>query len=622
MPHIVGQTVLGARGEVDWTLDLLPGIYHLRGWPQLDQITLVVRQGLPRRRQVILAGPKALSPPAVRLGAGRVTLTVRSKLDELLTLVVERPWVEPGTLTVGRLLEWPELAALLPRNSLQAGLAISPFVGFVLAVQVVRGGGMAQQRVGEVVAAAGARALQVSTGWVLATLPDAPALSRAVGPLVGAPWLSAAVGYGAVVELASEAQRIASGALLQDLVSLAQGAEPGQVLATRPEAWPAQLDGGRWVTAPDGNSELALDGPRGPLALPTLPNQPLGTGDLVDGRFALGDQLGKGGFGVVFAAEDQLTKQQVVVKLLRSELADDPSQVQRFFDEGRLSSRLRHPCVVDVLEWGLSDDGRLFMAMERLQGRELADLLSELGTLDPARSAQLCAQALSGLAEAHRQGLVHRDIKPANLFVVDEGTPEERCKVIDFGIALDLTGQVRSSEQAGTVMGTPLYMSPEQVRGEVLDGRCDLYAIGIVLFQALTGGLPFVGDTALSVLVARLTEPPRRLEALCSQPIPTGLGDLVARALTVDRSARPATAEDMARELQAIVQSAGDSHRWRETWQAHRARPDAGLDLMSADTVWDGQAESTPGAMVPRFLAAVETGKSQAQPGDQPRSSE
>ncbi|MBI5611005.1 MAG: serine/threonine protein kinase, partial [Deltaproteobacteria bacterium] len=259
-----------------------------------------------------------------------------------------------------------------------------------------------------------------------------------------------------------------------------------------------------------------------------------------------------------------------------------------FFDEGRLAARLVHPHVVEVHEWGLAEDGRLFVAMERLNGRELGEILAKTRTLDPVRALRLSREALAGLAEAHRQGLVHRDIKPANLFVVGEGTPNESCKVIDFGIALDLTGQVASPEQAGSVVGTPMYMAPEQVRGEPLDGRCDVYAMGIVLYQTLAGGLPFVGDTMMAMLVARLVQSPRPLDQACEQPLPQGVAALVERALALDPKGRPASAAIMAGEVERLLAAAGNPARWKQTWQDH-APSAATTDLTYAPTAVDSR---------------------------------
>ncbi len=593
MPHLLGQCQVAPRQEHAWTLDLLPGTYRLRGWPQLEPLVVVVRSEATRHEQSVQAGPLAMSPPIVRLASGRVTLQVRSKLDVPLTLVLERPGVEPATLTVGRLLEWPEVADLLPGGSLDSGMQLLPAVAWCTAVRVERGGQVAEQAAGDAVRALGPRALQVSTGWVLATWPSEHEAVAAVTKLQGTPWLAGALGHGPLLEMFSPdgesgGRRVASGAVLHELTALAQQAEPGQWLALQPAAWPTPLTSLVRTQNTNGTTELRSVTPAAPLPPPFNSQRPLSTGDVLDGRFVIGEQIGQGGFGVVHLAHDRLRNGEVVIKLLRGELAGDPVQVQRFFDEGRLAARLVHPHVVEVHEWGLAEDGRLFVAMERLNGRELGEILTKTRTLDPVRALRLSREALAGLAEAHRQGLVHRDIKPANLFVVGEGTPSESCKVIDFGIALDLTGQVGSPEQAGQVIGTPMYMAPEQVRGEPLDGRCDIYAMGIVLYQTLTGGLPFVGDTVMALLVARLVQAPRPLGETCGQPLPHGVAALVERALALDPKERPASAAIMASELERLLAGAGNPARWKQTWQDHAASA-ATAELPYAPTALDSR---------------------------------
>ncbi|MSQ82297.1 MAG: hypothetical protein EXR77_05170 [Myxococcales bacterium] len=598
MPHVVSQKVVAPRQEVEWPLTLLSGNYHIRGWPNLDQVVVTVRSELARSEGNVLAGPKALTPPTLRLRAGRVTLRVRSKIDEPLKLVIERVMIAPNTLTVGRILEWPDVAALLPADSLEPGLRIEPFSGPLLAIQVCRGGERADSVVGQIVRAAGANACQVSNGWVLATMPSWRAVHTVADQLQGALWQTAAVGIGTVVQLHSGDTAMASGAALQELVALAQSAEPGQWLVEGGDRLTEamRLVGALvQVPATGGPAQLTLNEREGPpLALPTRVLTAAQSGDLIDDRFELGQLVGKGGFGLVYAALDKVTSTQVVVKLMRPELADDAIQVQRFFDEGRLAARLEGPNNVQVYEWGIADDGRLFLAMEQLIGRELGEVLRDLGTVDPVRTLKLCAGALAGLHQAHNQGLVHRDIKPANLYLVHEGTDDETLKVIDFGIALDLTGRIKAPEQAGAIIGTPIYMSPEQVRGEPLDCRTDLYALGIVLYECLSGALPFAGPTMMALLLARLTQHPIPLTRNCAQPLPNGVAQLVDQALSHDVEERPTDAEAMRQLLLTLAVQAGDPAQWSRSWREHKSAATRLHDAMTAATVSDLFVDETP----------------------------
>jgi hypothetical protein len=509
-----------------------------------------------------------------------VTLRVRSKSDAPVALLLEHAETDIETLTVGRVLEWADAVPLLATDALDPELQMSTWRGPALAIHVARGGQRAEKAVAVLLEHAGARAVQASTGWVLATLPDWQCLGRIAPQLSGALWLQAAVGYGPVLELVAGEARVIAGGLLQDLVALAQEADAGQIQVLQGPT-PPDLPDWRIQTTAHATELLPL-GASSPLALPTLATHALTSGDTVDARFVLGDVIGKGGFGLVYAARDAARQAEVVVKLLRHELAADPTQVQRFYDEGRLASRLTGPHAVRVHDWGMADDGRLFLAMERLDGQELSALLHTLGTLDPMRAMRLVRQAALGLAEAHSKGLIHRDIKPANLFVTQpDGSEQELVKVIDYGIALDQTGRVKDNEPPGSLIGTPLYMAPEQVTGEALDGRCDLYALALVLYQALTGRLPFSGSDVMALLMARLVQTPPPLDEVARQPLPPGLAALVEQTLARSAADRPHDAEALARALQDLLTGDAAQGNWRESWTAH---PQA-TDLVDQDTV-------------------------------------
>jgi len=591
MSHVVAQRQLPPRQESDWTLTLEPGTYRLRV-PSLmaERVTLNVRAEASRSDAAVIVGPRTLTPQVLRLKAGNVTLRLRSKMGEPKVLLVERASLDTGVMSLGRLLEWPEVAAALPSSAIEDGLLAEPHTGPAIALQIARGGRTAEREVAALLRGQGARALQASSGWVTATFQGWQSVAALQRDLQGAPWLSAAVGYGTLIELGDgKGVRWPAGAFMEGLVASALGADAGQWLLHAPASLPEDVRAqSRAVLGwpEDAERDVLLDLPQRttpPMRLPTLRADPIRLGEIVDDRFRLVSELGQGGFGVVFAAEDTTCGAPVVVKLLRPELGSDPAQVQRFFDEGRLAARLRGDRVVRLHEWGLGDDGRLFLVMERLHGRELHELLTEQGTLDPPRAMALCVHALEGLAEAHAQGLVHRDIKPQNLFVIREGEPDEAIKVIDFGIALDLTGRVGSPGSLGEVIGTPTHMSPEQVAGLPIDARTDLYALGTVLYESLAGELPFSGDTMLQILLARLQDVPVPLVKTCRQPLPHGLESLVDSLLARDRDLRPASAGAVAAMLRQVLANAGDRADWIASWQRHRQprrRPGAqGSDL-------------------------------------------
>ncbi|MCK6573574.1 serine/threonine protein kinase [Myxococcota bacterium] len=436
---------------------------------------------------------------------------------------------------------------------------------------MARGGRAGEACVGDVLKRARARALQTSTGWVTASFSAADDLATACEALEGASWLGVAVGFGRALELAGQDDRIVAGPLVQDVMGLAARAAPGEVLVWAPERWPASATPAAFHLAsaptPAGDRALSPGEVTGPRLLPPRPaGRPLRPGDVVDERFKLGEVLGTGGFGVVFEALDLRTGQEVVVKLLKDERARDDEAAQRFFDEGRLAARLRGRHVARVHEWGLADDGRLFIVMERLTGRELSLVLRSTGLLDPVRTLRMLADALAGLAEAHAEGLVHRDVKPGNLFVVGEGTPDEHVKLIDFGIALDRTGAVVSMDREGVIVGTPAYVSPEQVLGRSLDGRSDLYALALVAHTCLAGAVPFVGETPYELVWARTVVAPESLAQRAPGPLPDGLAALVDATLALEPDARPASAEAMAQRVRALLSELGAPESWRAAW--------------------------------------------------------
>jgi eukaryotic-like serine/threonine-protein kinase len=223
------------------------------------------------------------------------------------------------------------------------------------------------------------------------------------------------------------------------------------------------------------------------------------------GRYQLKFRIGKGGMGEVWVAHHRSLKRDVALKVLKPGLGESEEAVARFEREVMATSRLTHPNTVRVMDHGVTPDGLWYYAMELLDGRDLAAEIRAEGPLEPTRTIHLMSQACGSLAEAHRLGFVHRDIKPENLYVANLGGVPDVVKVLDFGIARvsqDLDGQQLTKE--GIVTGTPHYLSPEAIRGKPADARSDVYALGCVLYAALTGQTPYSGDTAVAVMMAHL----------------------------------------------------------------------------------------------------------------------
>jgi serine/threonine-protein kinase len=297
------------------------------------------------------------------------------------------------------------------------------------------------------------------------------------------------------------------------------------------------------------------------VARPSGSLSQLQAGTVVDHRYRIEGQLGKGGFGAVFLASHVATRQQVVLKVLKPDLTEDPTQVQRFYNEARASSLLSHPHTVRVHDFGQTDGGLLYIAMERLHGRELAQAIKEApgGRIAPLRLARIAVAVCKSLSEAHHAGLVHRDLKPDNVFLCNVHGEDEFVKVIDFGIAKPVDAPVDGGlTRTGFTVGTPKYMSPEQVMQRSLDGRSDLYSLGIVMYQCLCGDVPFSGTTPMETLMAHVQMQAVPLTQRMTG-LPASLVAVVEKAMAKQPAERFADADAMRTALADVLIELQDS---------------------------------------------------------------
>jgi eukaryotic-like serine/threonine-protein kinase len=264
----------------------------------------------------------------------------------------------------------------------------------------------------------------------------------------------------------------------------------------------------------------------------------------LSGRYEIGDRLGSGGMSSVHMATDLTLERTVAVKILAEHLSDDERFVARFRREALAVAKLIHPNVVQVYDTGI-DAGRHYIVMEYVEGRSGAQILQRQGPLGAEETAEIGAQSCAGLDYAHRRGIIHRDVKPGNLMVVGGpvGGGEMTVKLTDFGIARAVE-QTRIT-QVGSVVGTAAYLSPEQVRGEEATPATDVYALGVVLYQFLTGRLPYEGSTLAELAVRQQNERPLP-PSTYNDAVPETLGAAVLRALEGDPNRRYASASELA----------------------------------------------------------------------------
>ena len=332
---------------------------------------------------------------------------------------------------------------------------------------------------------------------------------------------------------------------------------------------------------------------------------------VINDRYELGPRIGRGGMADVFLARDLLLDRDVALKVLFPEHAIDPNFVERFRREAQAVAGLNHPNIVAVYDWGQTGN-TYFMAMEYVKGRTLAAVLRQQTRFSARNAAMVAGHIAGALAYAHRNNVVHRDIKPANILMGDNGD----VKVADFGIARALdAGHDAGLTQDGAVMGTATYFSPEQAKGEGLDLRSDLYSLGVVLYELLTGRAPFIGESALATAYKQVNENPPSIRSLVAD-VPTPLEAIVAKCMTKNAEMRYASADQLRDDLRRFV--SGEPTLAMDEVRARQGKPPlAATDLEQATTVMapvapdDGATATMPvtpqTTVMPSTMAPVET---------------
>jgi serine/threonine protein kinase len=282
-------------------------------------------------------------------------------------------------------------------------------------------------------------------------------------------------------------------------------------------------------------------------------------GTEVDGRYRVIELIGEGGMGKVYLAEHVEIGKRVALKVLHPSYSRMPDLVERFRREARAASKIGHPNIVDVTDSGTTADGSVYFVMEYLEGVELGSVIEREGALDIARALRIAGQICRALAAAHQQGIVHRDLKPENIFLITRDGAADVVKVLDFGIAKTTEAEAareRRLTSPGMAMGTPEYMAPEQAAGRPADARCDVYALGAIMYEMVTGVPPYSGDNFMEILTKKATlDPPPPIQVRTE--LPQQVSDLVGTAMARNPDARPQTMETLEYELNKCLAGRG-----------------------------------------------------------------
>jgi len=267
-------------------------------------------------------------------------------------------------------------------------------------------------------------------------------------------------------------------------------------------------------------------------------------GSTFAGRYQVIEELGKGGMGKVYKVEDNEIKENVALKLLNPEVASDEKTIERFRNELKFARKITHKNVCRMYHLSKEEDS-YYITMEYVSGEDLKSLIKRIGQFTAGKAVSIAKQVGKGLSEAHGLGVVHRDLKPQNIMIDKEGN----VRIMDFGIARSV--EARGVTQAGTIVGTPDYMSPEQVEGKEADQRSDIYSTGVILYEMMTGKVPFEGDTALSVALKHKTEAPPDPRSINPQ-LPSDLSGIILRCMEKDRERRYQTVDELLSDLSNV----------------------------------------------------------------------
>lgn len=341
-------------------------------------------------------------------------------------------------------------------------------------------------------------------------------------------------------------------------------------------------------------------------------------GTVLAGNYEIISIIGQGGMGVVYKGRHALMERIVAIKMLQAQLITDSMSVKRFQQESKAAARIKHPHIIDVYDFGISPTGQPYIVMEFLSGTPLSDVIKDQGQVGVERTIKIMAQACDALEHAHRQGVVHRDLKPSNIVLTKYDEDDDFVKVVDFGVAklMPTAGQEgQRLTQAGEVCGSPVYMSPEQCMGQELDPRSDVYSMGVVVYETLTGRLPILGKTMVDTMSKHISEKPSPFSTVRPDLyIPERLEAVVFKALEKDPNDRHQSMEKFKEELDFAIPRPGRSQVLRTAPPSVAAVGDAAASRLKKTPIWVGAA-----ALVLALVAGVVSLKMAEKPHGLPQ---
>ncbi len=543
-PHVLARKVLDSAKRTRWRAKLPAGGFQIDTIPSRGAASLRVREGVRANEVTVDVTAKGLRPAILEVGPGPVTIHLRNRMRNAVEVTLKRRKNPPHTLTAGMLFEDVDLALLVPMASVAPGVKTTIARGTVVAVEVRTHDH--KTRLSSLKRSITESGLKLSysgsntliTSWT----SEAKALQLAAS-LDGEKGIAVGIAVGPVAEIVNQiGAHFPAGGTVDTALAVMRATKTERVGLDV-----ESLDDERVFTAlSDLGKDVAM-GKRSKIGVVQLvfrsgverrkrraeeeEAKPSPNRVLIGGRYEVRGEIGRGGMGLVYEVLDTQTKQLVVVKMMLPACSTDPAAVQRFYNEARISLAMKHANIVSVTDYG-EDQGRPFLVMERLFGEELLERLGRDGKLDDAMVRDVGVGVLNALEVAHNAGIVHRDLKPENIFLIEDQQGVAQVKLIDFGIAQAMDEEDELAKQ-GILVGSLDYISPEQANLDALDGRSDLYSLGLVLWQCVVGDVPFKASTHIDLVMKRVQNRPEAVAKRAGRDVDPMVAAVIERATQI-----------------------------------------------------------------------------------------